>query len=619
MKTFDTLLLALPGLAGLALAVALFGAEPAPGAPLQDTPPDTLPAQIDEAEGEDPAPDAQPAPDMAPPQVDPQAQPAPPDRIEEADPDNRDPDADMDLPPMDEPPPATPQDEPAAPDNPPDAPAVAPAPDQSKPKDPDALPSADAASDALDTPSVPVQPVKPGEKGLRLNFRGVPLEMVLNYLSEAAGFIIVLETEVRGKVDVWSNQPLDQEEALTLLSTVLNKNGYAVLRNGRILTVISQGDAKKRDIPVISGNDPEQIPRKDDIVTQIVPVRFINATQLATDLAPLIPSSATVTANQGSNALLITDTQTNIRRVAQIIRALDTSIASTYIIRVFALQYADAKSLAAAIKEVFASQDASSRSNDPRAQFFNRFMGGGPGGRGGEGGGGDANSAGRAGSSRVIAVADERSNAVVVSAPEEVMLSVQELVKAVDVEIEDVTELRVFRLKYADPQEMADLLSSLFPDSSNTQNSRAQMRFAGGRMGGPGGFGMIGGNASSTANDRFLKQTRVVAVADPRTKSVVVSASRSMMEQIVPMVSQLDADPAKKQKVFVYDVENTDPQAVQEVLQSLFPEQNYSSSSMRRTSTTQRQNVNQLNTRQTQTRNQNTGARTGSFGGTGSR
>lgn len=617
MKTLDTVLMALPGLAGLALAVALFGSEPAPNAPPQDAPLDTVPAQFDEAEGENLAPDAQPVPDMTPPQAEPQAQPAPPARIEEADPDNHDPDADMDGLPMDEPPPATPEDEPAAPGNPPDAPATAPAANPSNPKGTDALPSADAASGVLDIPSAPAQPVKPGEKGLRLNFRGVPLEMVLNYLSEAAGFIIVLETDVRGKVDVWSNQPLDQEEALTLLSTVLNKNGYAALRNGRILTVISQGDAKKRDIPVVSGNDPEQIPKKDDIVTQVVPVRFISATQLATDLAPLIPSSATVTANQGSNALLITDTQTNIRRVTQIVRALDTSIASTYVIRVFALQYADAKSLAAAIKEVFASQDTSSRSNDPRAQFFNRFMGGGPGGRGPEGGGNDANSAGRVGSSRVIAVADERSNAVVVSAPEDVMPSIQELVKAVDVEIEDVTELHVFRLKHADPQEMADLLSNLFPNTANTQNSRSQMRFAGGRMGGPGGIGMMGAS-SSTSNERLLKQTQVIAVADPRTKSVVVSASQSMMEQIVPMISQLDADPAKKQKVFVYDVENTDPQTVQEVIQSLFPEQNYSSSSMRRTSTIQRQNVNQLNTRQTQTR-QNTGGRTGTFRGTGSR
>src|SRR4051812_14390302 len=47
---------------------------------------------------------------------------------------------------------------------------------------------------------------------LRMNFRGVPLEAVLNYLSEAAGFTIILETRLEGKIDAWSNQPLNKAE-----------------------------------------------------------------------------------------------------------------------------------------------------------------------------------------------------------------------------------------------------------------------------------------------------------------------------------------------------------------------------------------------------------------------
>jgi type II secretory pathway component GspD/PulD (secretin) len=74
-----------------------------------------------------------------------------------------------------------------------------------------------------------------GDKALRMNFRGVPLEQVLNYMSDAAGFIIVLETQVSGTVDVWSNQPLAQGEAVALLNSVLNKNGYAAIQDGRTL------------------------------------------------------------------------------------------------------------------------------------------------------------------------------------------------------------------------------------------------------------------------------------------------------------------------------------------------------------------------------------------------
>src|SRR5258706_15360446 len=99
------------------------------------------------------------------------------------------------------------------------------------------------------------------EKGLRLNFRGVPLDMVLNYLSDAAGFIIVLETKMEGKVDVWSNQPLTKDEAVDLLNTILNKNDYAAIRNGRVLTIMKREDAKTPNIPVKKNTEPENIPK----------------------------------------------------------------------------------------------------------------------------------------------------------------------------------------------------------------------------------------------------------------------------------------------------------------------------------------------------------------------
>ena len=82
-----------------------------------------------------------------------------------------------------------------------------------------------------------------GEPGLRLNFRGASLDLVLNYLSEAAGFIIVLDTKVSGKIDAWSNQPLTKDEAVDLLNSVLNKNGYAAIRHGRTLNIVNKSTA----------------------------------------------------------------------------------------------------------------------------------------------------------------------------------------------------------------------------------------------------------------------------------------------------------------------------------------------------------------------------------------
>src|SRR5438445_5872661 len=126
-------------------------------------------------------------------------------------------------------------------------------------------PAVEAGDRAADNPGAVSPATAPastsGEAGLRLNFRGVPLDMVLNYLSDAAGFIINLKpgTDVKGKVDVWSNQPLSKDEAVVLLNTVLNQNGFTAVRKERTLTIMSRKDAKTEDIPVRRGNEPKDI------------------------------------------------------------------------------------------------------------------------------------------------------------------------------------------------------------------------------------------------------------------------------------------------------------------------------------------------------------------------
>jgi general secretion pathway protein D len=419
-------------------------------------------------------------------------------------------------------------------------------------------------------------PATTAEKPLRLNFRNAPLEMVLNYLSEAAGFIIVPETEIRGKIDVWSNQPVTQDEAMAIL---------------------------------------DSIPKNEELVTQIIPIHFITATQLVQNLQPLLPTGSEMTANEAGNALVLTDTQTSIKRMTEIIRALDTSMAGATTIKVFPLRYADAKELATLVKELFPAQTgAGGNNNRGGGGGFPGFGGGFPGfgGRGGGAGGGNgastAGSGNRASASRVTAVSDEHSNSLVVNAPEDVLPAIAELVKSVDKNVEDITEVRAFRLKYSDPVEMADLLTSLFPDETQQSSGGGQVRFGGGQFGGFGGRG--GGNAAATGDsDLAKKKGKVLAVPDQRTGSVIVKAARDVMGQIAQMVEQLDANPAKKQKVYVYELDNADPTEVETVLRSLFENQNTQN---RNTRNNQNQNS-ALTTRQTQNQNQNRNT-TGGFG-----
>jgi len=205
-----------------------------------------------------------------------------------------------------------------------------------------------------------------------------------------------------------------------------------------------------------------------------------------------------------------------------------------------------------------------------RAQIFNMMRGGGFGGPGGPGGGGGPGGTGSAGGgagTKVTAAADEYANALIVSASSELMTTIADTVKEIDQPINNITELRVLPLHNADPTEVADQFAQLFPDDTKTGANQNQ-GFGGFRFGGGRGFG--GGGAQASSSDRMLKKSRVLAVPDPRTSSLMVSAPSELMPQIEQMVEKLDSSPAKKEVVKVWDLQNADPQDVNQVLQDLF-------------------------------------------------
>ncbi|HOE95010.1 MAG TPA: secretin N-terminal domain-containing protein [Candidatus Sumerlaeota bacterium] len=437
--------------------------------------------------------------------------------------------------------------------------------------------AAAAAPRAQQPLPIDVEPPAPVEE-LRLNFKGVDLDTVLDYLSRAAGFIVVKEVDVAGTVDVISQQPLSPDEALEVLNTVLHGKGYAAIRSGRILTIVDRDDARARDIPVRQGNNPDAIERSDQMVTQIIPVRYAKATELVEDVQPLLPEWATLTANESSNALVLTDTQTGVRRIAEIIRALDQSISEISAVRVFNLRYADAKEVATMIQTLYQQQQAGANEGSRRREVFQRFRG--PWGGGG-GGGGDADqeqaaSAALQAGLKVVAVADERTNSIIVSAPEDLIDTIESLVAAIDRSTDILTEVRVFPLRYSNAEQMVEVIEGIFAEESENQNQPQQRRFRGpggfwgnwGRGGGGGGGG--GGNNTQEQSERRVAENTVLAVADTRTNSVVVSAVSAVMDQVEQVIAELDRDPARNKQVFVYSVQNASPEDVAILLQEMF-------------------------------------------------
>jgi general secretion pathway protein D len=306
---------------------------------------------------------------------------------------------------------------------------------------------------------------------LRLNFDNVPLDMVLNYLSDAAGFIIVMNTQVHGNVSVISSHTMTRDEAVDLLNSVLNQNGYAAIRNGRTLTIMDKSAAKNGDIPVQIGNNPASIPRNDVIVTQIIPVRYVDASQLVSDLSSFVSPEATIVANQAGNSIVVTDTQQNIHHLVEIISAIDQSAAGETEIQVFSLKFANPNDVATELGEIFPSGNPTAPGSSPirfggGGGFFGRMMA--------------AAAANNSGNNRaqkqsqVTAVADARTQSVIVMASKDLMVEIAGMMQSLDVPSTRDQGVYAYRLHNADPFEVAQVLQNMFQSSSSGRGSGSQ-------------------------------------------------------------------------------------------------------------------------------------------------
>jgi type II secretory pathway component GspD/PulD (secretin) len=356
-------------------------------------------------------------------------------------------------------------------------------------------------------PAASIPARAPGE--LKFNFRGAQLETVLNYMSEAAGFIIVMDTPVRGTVDMYSAQPVTKDEAVQLLQIALSKNGYSAVTQGRTLVISSKDDARKKNLPIRTGNNPDDIPMTAEMFIQIIPLRHLDATTAARDLGTMLPGSSAITANVDSNSLLVTDTNINLKQVVTLVNALDSSSDTVSTMKIFKLTNADPYEMATLLTNLYATPAQGAAGG--RGQNGQNGQNGGRGGAGGAFGGIPA-------------------------------------------------------------------LAAVLGGGGNTGRN-----FGGGRSG-----------ATATTS----RTVPVIAVADPRTYSVIVTSAKEIMPDITDMVAQLDSNSARKQKVFVYTMENANVKQVELVLKNLFQ------SSTGRTTTNNQPDA--LTTRATQNAQQNT-------------
>lgn len=191
------------------------------------------------------------------------------------------------------------------------------------------------------------------------NFKGTEITEFINIVGKNLERTIIVDPNVRGKITVRSYDLLTEEQYYQFFLNVLQVYGFAVVEMPTgILKVVRDKDAKSSNIPVVDG----ALFNGDEMITRVVPVYSVPVRELAPILRQLNDQAGggNVISHDPSNVMMITGRAAVVNRLTEIIERVDK--AGDREVEIIKLRFASASEMVRILESINKSQG---KSNTP--------------------------------------------------------------------------------------------------------------------------------------------------------------------------------------------------------------------------------------------------------------
>ena len=195
----------------------------------------------------------------------------------------------------------------------------------------------------------------PESDEIRFAFKDAPFEQVIEFFSGVTGLPVVWETDApEGTLDYLAPESYTLDEALQVLNIILQAKGVMLRVSDDMLYLQRLEEMQRENIPTYVGELPADV-TDDMIITVVRPLNIALAATLAEKLKALVATYGSITAMEQQNALVITETAAQVRRLLKIIEQLDREDPEGAI-EIFSIENAQATDLMEPLKALLAQR-----------------------------------------------------------------------------------------------------------------------------------------------------------------------------------------------------------------------------------------------------------------------
>ncbi len=277
---------------------------------------------------------------------------------------------------------------------------------------------------------------------VRFTFKDTTIDEIVDFMARETGLPVIRETDApNGTVTFISAEEYELPEALRVLNVILQTRGVQLRRDEEFLYLGALKDMQRAPVPTFpDGQIPEGV-TGEQIITLVYPLNNATAGQLADQVKPLVGSYGSVVALPQQNALILTDTADQCRRIGRIISEIDSRPAFEESVQVYKLEHLDAATAKETLSVLIAERQVVvvfDRQGNRQVVEDEKVAG-------------------------IRLEADPRTNSIIAIGPEGRLATIKRLIEVIDVpEADSSRDMTTFSLRSVDVNEAMRSLGQLF-------------------------------------------------------------------------------------------------------------------------------------------------------------
>jgi general secretion pathway protein D len=194
--------------------------------------------------------------------------------------------------------------------------------------------------------------VPQGKGEITLNFENAAIsDVVRAVLGDLLGLNYAIAPKIEGKVTIRTSRPLTRAAALPALEEVLALHGVAIVKVGNVYQVVPTAEAPRAATPPMVVDRLEM--RSPGYGVEVVPLRFIAATQMEKVLNAVAPEASVLYVDMNRNLLLLGGTPEQLASLVDMVTIFDIDLMQGMSFALIPLEHSDANSVAIDLEKIF--------------------------------------------------------------------------------------------------------------------------------------------------------------------------------------------------------------------------------------------------------------------------